>query len=115
MGITDAENRSSKKRESGYIRDIESDTRIMGSTTSDGFKPGNDQVRASRENSQQTDTFSSGECTDERISGKIVRQLIKETERQLAYYKTQADELETRLQELQQLTEELQEENKTQT
>ncbi|WP_414544301.1 hypothetical protein [Nostoc sp. CCY0012] len=107
MGITDAENRSSKKRESGDIRNSQSNTRIMGSTSPDGCQSGNDKIRISGENRQQTNTFGFGEGTENRISGKIVRQLIKETERQLAYHKIQASELETRLNELHELTEDL--------
>jgi hypothetical protein len=113
MEIKNAKNRSSEKRESGHIRDSEGHTRIMGSTAPDGSEFGNDQIRVSGENSQQANSLVSGAGTNGGIPGKIVSQLIKETERQLAYHRTQASELETRLHELHQLTEELHQDDKT--
>lgn len=113
MGIKNAKDRSSKKRQSSDIRNFESNTRIVGVTSTISPESRNDQIGVSGENSQQTNTFSSRKRSSSGITGKIVRQLIEETERQLAYYKTQATELEARLQELYELSEDLEQQEKT--
>lgn len=112
MEVKNAKNRSAQKRESSDIRDSESDTRIMGGTSTVSTGSRNDQIGVSRENSEPTDTIGSREWSNVGITGKIVGQLIKETERQLAYYRTQVNELETRLQELHELTATLPQEHK---
>ncbi|MEH2164553.1 MAG: hypothetical protein V7K38_26755 [Nostoc sp.] len=85
----------------------------MGSTSTISGEHGNDKIGVSRESGQQRDTASTGERSSNGITGEIVRQLIQETERQLAYYKTQASELEARLQELHQLDEAFSQDQKT--
>jgi hypothetical protein len=113
MGIKNGENRPSKKRESRNIGDIESKPGIMGSTSTISRESWNDKIRACGESGQQADTPSLGERSSNGVTGEIVRQLIQETERQLAYYKTQASELEVRLQELHQLDKDFSQDEKT--
>jgi hypothetical protein len=103
MGIEYGKNRPSKKRESGHIRDSESNAGIMGSTSTISREFGDDKIGVSGESGQQRDTASAGKRSSNGVTGEIVRQLIQETERQLAYHKNQASELEIRLQELHQL------------
>ncbi len=113
MGMGNGKNRPSEKRESRDIRDFESNPGIMGSTSTISREPGNDKIRVSGESGQQGDTASTGERSSNGVTGEIVRQLIQETERQLAYYKTQASELEIRLQELHQLDKDFSQDEKT--
>lgn len=113
MGIKNGENRTSEDRESRDIGDFESNPGILGSTSTAGRKFGHDTIGISREGSQQTNTARLRERSSNGITGEILRQLIEETERQLAYYKTQVSELDTRLQELHQLTEHLHQDEKS--
>nr|WP_017652306.1 hypothetical protein [Fortiea contorta] len=115
MRTENAKNRSPKNREGGDIGDFEGKSGVVGVSSEASRKSWNDEIGISGENSRQEDTPSAREQSSSGINGKIVRQLIKETERQLAYYKDQTTELETRLQELLQLNQDLeQDETKNQ-
>jgi hypothetical protein len=114
MGRQYGKNRPSEKRESGHIRDFESDSGIMGSTSTISRESRNDEIRVSGESGQQADTASTGKRSSNGVTGEIVRQLIQETERQLAYHKTQTSELEIRLQELHQLDKDFSQDEKNQ-
>lgn len=107
MELKNGKNRSPKIRESSNIGNLEGNAGILGVTSTISPNSGNDQIRVSGEGSQQRNTASSRERSSVGITGEIVSQLIQETERQLAYYKTQTSELEARLQELHELNEDL--------
>ncbi|MBW4642934.1 MAG: hypothetical protein KME23_08050 [Goleter apudmare HA4340-LM2] len=106
MRSDNAKNRSPKNRESSDISDVKGNSGIMGATATISVESGNDQIRTGTKDSKQRDTVSSRKWSSNGVTGKIIGQLIGETERQLAYHKTQVNELETRLQELHQLAEE---------
>ena len=80
-------------------------TRSVGTLSPPSFKARNDSIRVSRENRDQpnTTTISIGEGD----AGGIARQLIEETKKQLAYHRNQVSDLESRIQELEQFTEDL--------
>jgi len=78
----------------------------VGTISTPSSRTRDDSFGTSRTNSNQsnTSTFNSREGS----SGGIARQLIDETEKQLAYHKRQVCELEARLNELHQFNEGLQ-------
>lgn len=103
MRANDGKNRSSQVRESSNIGDAATNPRIMGVASTISLEHGNDEIRSGGEDSERRNTFSSRGQSNEGISGKIVGRLINETEKQLAYHKSQTSELEARLEELRQL------------
>ncbi len=97
-----------KVREKRKNGELDSITSRMGTLSSKGAKARDDSIGTSGTNSNQSNTLviSTGEGT----SGGIARQLIEETRKQLAYHKVQVSELESRLQELEEFTQDLEEE-----
>lgn len=77
-------------------------TRGVGTLSSPSAKTRDDPFGTRRTNSDQsgTLTFDTGAGTP----GGIARQLLDEARKQLAYHKAQVNELETRIQELEDFT-----------
>jgi hypothetical protein len=103
MRLNDGKNRPPEIRQSSNISNVETESRVLGVTSTISIEPGNDKIRFGGEDSERRDTFSTREQSSNEISGKIASQLINETEKQIAYHKNQASELEARLEELHQL------------
>ena len=80
-------------------------TRSVGTLSPPSSKARNDSIRIGRENSDQSNTLTIS--IGEGDAGGIARQLIEETKKQLAYHKNQVSDLESRIQELEQFTEDL--------
>ncbi|AFZ59391.1 hypothetical protein H6G54_00750 [Anabaena cylindrica FACHB-243] len=97
-----AQERERRNNNFGYVKGVPG---ILGTpeTTCTGI--GTHQVGTGRENSHRTDTSILGGESIEGISGKLVGQLIDETEKQLAYYDQQSQLLRVRLQELREISE----------
>jgi hypothetical protein len=62
----------------------------MGAVSTASAKHGSYEVGASGENSNESNTVVTGEGASTGISGKLVRQLVNENEKQLAYHEQQA-------------------------
>jgi hypothetical protein len=105
MEIKNGENRSSKVWQRSERSELESESRSVGTFPAVSAEYGSYQVRTGREDSNKSDTFISGEQSIGEISGKIISQLINETEKQLAYHEEQAEVLRERIQELKQFSE----------
>ncbi len=84
---------------------LKSQPGCVGTFSRIGAGLGTHQVGTGRENSYGTDTSILRGQSIERLAGKLVGQLINETEKQLAYHDQQSQLLKSRLQELQQLSE----------
>ena len=84
---------------------LNSVTGSVGAVSTFSARPRDDTISIGRANGNEetTATLDSGD----RNSGGMARQLITQVERQLAYHKEQVSELETRLNQLNQFTEEL--------
>ena len=80
-------------------------TRSVGTLSPPSSQVRNDSLRVSRDDSNQSNTLTIGIGAGN--AGGIARQLIEETQKQLAYHRTQVSELENRIHELQQFTEDL--------
>lgn len=78
----------------------ESESRSMGTFRSASEEHGSYQVGTSGENSRESYFVGTGEQPGQTISGKIISQLVEETEKQLAYYEQQSEILRERLTEL---------------
>ncbi|OUL33120.1 hypothetical protein BV372_17390 [Nostoc sp. T09] len=108
-----ANGRKTKVRQKCKNGELNSITRGVGTLSPKSAKTRNDSLGVSRIDSNESDPITIG--TGEGIDGGIARQLIEETRKQLAYHKTQVAELEVRLHELEQLTEDLAEDKKNST
>lgn len=84
----------------------------LGFVSSDGSRDGTYEITASRENSNESNTFVEGQRSLNGIPGKIVSQLIYENEKQLAYHEQQAQLIKDRIEELKQIPESLTENHK---
>ncbi len=91
-----------QERENGEPNGI---TRSMGTLSPPSSQARDDPFRIGREDSNQSNTLTIGIGAGN--AGGIARQLIEETKKQLAYHKTQVSDLEARIQELEQFTEDL--------
>jgi hypothetical protein len=100
MDINDGKSRSSEVRESDDIGNLEGRSRRVGTFQGSSAKDGTDQIATSGEDSYKSNISATGEQSDTSIAGKIIRQLVDETEKQLAYHKSQVETLESRLEEL---------------
>jgi hypothetical protein len=80
-------------------------TRGLGTLSPPSSRARDDSLRIGREDSYQSNTLTIGIGAGN--AGGIARQLIEETKKQLAYHKTQVSDLEARIQELEQFTEDL--------
>jgi hypothetical protein len=103
MENLDGTNGTPEDRENSYIRNFEDRSDSLGKVARNGSRNEHDKIRVGGENRDKTDTTISRECTNVGLSGKIVGQLIDETEEQLAYYRKQVEELEDRLGHLRQI------------
>ncbi len=105
MKVKDGKNGTTEDEGRSERRKPKSEPRSLGDVSNSSGEYGTYSVSAFGGNSYEQNTFIAGERTDERIAGKLVRQLIEETEKQLAYYEQQADALRKRLQELKKVSE----------
>ena len=103
MKLKNDKNRTPEIRQGGDISHAEIKSRLLGITSRISHEYGNDSIGLSGEDSQSGDTFSTRGTPGDEIPGKILSQLIGETEKQLIYHREQANELEARLEELRQL------------
>lgn len=103
MEVKNAKNRSSKVGKGSKRSQSEGQSRSLGAFSTASTSDGIDQIGISREDSNESDTFVSGKQPDGSIPGKIISQLVDETEKQLAYHEQQAEILRERLKELKQI------------
>ncbi|WP_017652556.1 hypothetical protein [Fortiea contorta] len=103
MVMKNAKNRPPKFRENSHIGNVESDSRILGDAATASPEHGSYQIAVDGKNSDEGDSDTSGSSSNNSIPGKIVSQLIGETEKQLAYHEQQAELLRSRLQELKEI------------
>ena len=104
MEVKHGENGTSEDRKNSNIGNLEGQSRSLGAFSSSSSEHGHDEVRASRENSQQGNSAATERQSLNGITGKIAGQLITETEKQLAYHEQQVEVLKDRLKELKDFT-----------
>lgn len=100
MEAKNAKQRSSKVGKGSQRSKLESEPRSVGTVSRPSAESGTYQVGASRKDSNESNTLISGEQSIDSIPGKIIGQLVDETEKQLAYHEQQAEVLRERLREL---------------
>jgi hypothetical protein len=103
MEIKNGKQRSSEIRQGSQRGKFESESRSMGTFQSVSTEHGSYPVATAREDRDKANTSRRKPING--ISGKIVSQLIEETEKQLAYHEQQAEVLRERLKELKQVSE----------
>lgn len=103
MVLNNAKNRTPKLRKNSYLWNPESYSRILEDASRVSTEYGTNQITANGEDSDERDPNPSRSSSKNGISGKIVSQLIEETEKQLAYHEQQAELFKERLQELNQI------------
>jgi hypothetical protein len=100
MESKNGKNGSSKFRQGSQGSQLESESRSVGAFSAASSQHGSYPIATLRADSDKPNTVVTGEQSIGELSGKLVSQLIDETEKQLAYYEQQADVLRERLQEL---------------
>jgi len=103
MEVKNAKQRSSKVGKASKRSKSESEPRSLGTVSRPSAEFGANQVGVSREDSNESDSFVGREQPVGTISGKVIKQLVDETEKQLAYHEQQAEVLRERLKELKQI------------
>ena len=81
----------------------------LGTIPESSFKHESYEVRVSRENSNESNNLVAGERALDGVGGKLVRQLVNETEKQLAYHQQQSEYHEQQAELLKQRLEDLKE------
>ncbi|MEH1801395.1 MAG: hypothetical protein V7K64_27000 [Nostoc sp.] len=109
MTIKNGKQRSSEVRQGCEGSQFEGEPRSLGAFSCISGESWTYSLPAVREDCNESNTVIPGEWTVSGISGKLVSQLVNETEKQLAYYEQQAEILRERLKELKQIPETLEE------
>ncbi|MDZ8135137.1 MAG: hypothetical protein RM049_07510 [Nostoc sp. DedQUE04] len=104
MEIKNGRKRSSEVRQRNKGSQFESQSRSMGTLSETSAEPGTYSLGTSGEDSNKRDSHTSRSFTNNSIPGKIISQLVDETEKQLAYHEEQAEILRDRLKELKEVT-----------
>ncbi|MBG1240991.1 hypothetical protein [Nostoc sp. NZL] len=113
MESKNGKNGSSKFRQGSEGSQLEGESRSVGAFSAASSEHGSYQIATLGADSYKSDTFVTGQQSIGEFSGKLVSQLIDETEKQLAYYEQQAEVLRDRLKELKQIPESLTDVNHT--
>jgi hypothetical protein len=100
MVVNNGKNRTPKIGQGDDIRNAESRPERMGIFPIVSQRHGTYEVSVSGNDSNEADTVISRGERYKGISGKLIGQLIEETQKQLAYHRTQTEVLEERLCEL---------------
>nr|WP_242037847.1 hypothetical protein [Tolypothrix sp. FACHB-123] len=100
MTVQHGQQRSSEIRARSEGCKPESQSRSMGAFRPASEEHGTYQVGTSGENSGESNPISTGQQSGEAVAGKVLSQLIDETEKQLAYHEQQAEILRERRNEL---------------
>ncbi|WP_100901169.1 hypothetical protein [Nostoc flagelliforme] len=109
MTIKNGKQRPSEVRQRCEGSEFEGEPRSLGTFSGFSGESGTYSFSVARENCDQPNTAISRKWSISEISGKLIGQLIDETEKQLAYYEQQAEILRERLEELKQIPESLKE------
>jgi len=105
MTLDNKDGWTTKIRKERENRESNGVPRSLGTLSPPSSKTRDDPFRIGREDSHQSNTLTIGIGAGN--AGGIARQLIEETKKQLAYHKAQVSDLEVRIQELEQFTEDL--------
>jgi hypothetical protein len=105
MGLKHDEFGTSKVGEGDDIGNVADKSGCLGKLPDASSEFRIDSLSTSRTFGHEPNTVGIGNEPTARVTGKIARQLIEETEKQLAYHKEQVEVLERRLQELNQIPE----------
>ncbi|MBE9201504.1 MULTISPECIES: hypothetical protein [unclassified Nodularia (in: cyanobacteria)] len=84
---------------------LESKPGCLGTFSAISPEHGTYQIRAGREDSNKSDIAILGGESIQRITGKLISQLITEADKQLAYHEQQAGFLRERIEELKHISE----------
>ncbi|BAY74166.1 hypothetical protein NIES25_05760 [Nostoc linckia NIES-25] len=103
MEIKNGRKRSSKVRQGDERSQSKSQSGSVGTVSDIGAEHGTYPIRTSGEDSNERDSNTSRSFANNTIPGKIISQLVEETEKQLAYHEQQAEILRNRLRELKQV------------
>ncbi|MEH2379173.1 MAG: hypothetical protein V7K27_09855 [Nostoc sp.] len=103
MESKNGKNRTTEIRQGSYRSQPEGTPRSMGTLSGTSAGYGTYQIPTFREDCDESDTLVAGQQSASEIAGKLVSQLVEETEKQLAYYEQQSELLRIRLKELKQI------------
>ncbi|MEH2390034.1 MAG: hypothetical protein V7K14_30575 [Nostoc sp.] len=103
MESKNGKNRTTEIRQGSYRSQPEGTPRSMGTLSGPSTGYGTYQIPAFGEDRDKSDTLVAGQQSVSEIAGKLVSQLVEETEKQLAYYEQQSELLRNRLKELKQI------------
>lgn len=107
MGALNAKQRSPEIWQRSEGSKLEGQSCGMGGASSDSSRIGFDSLKPGRQDWVQGNIPVSTGLQNKGISGKIISQLVDETQKQLAYYEAQTEIQRQRLQELKQLAEDI--------
>jgi hypothetical protein len=107
MAIKNGKNRTTKVGQGHKGGKPESQPRSMGDVPAPSAKHGTYQIGVGGKDSNESNTVVTGEQSSVEIGGKLIRQLVNENERQLAYHKQQAEYHEQQAELLKQRIEDL--------
>lgn len=100
MGVPNAKDGKTKKQQGLDFCNSKVRSGCVGKVEDFSSGDGDEQIFSSRENSQRRHSSISPSRTNETVSGKTINALIEETERQLKYHREQVETLESRLKDL---------------
>ncbi|MEH2337598.1 hypothetical protein [Nostoc sp.] len=100
MEINNGRKRPSKVGQRDKGSESKGQSRSVGSLSEVGTEHGAFPLRTSGEDSDERDSYTSRSFSNNTIPGKIISQLVEETEKQLAYHEQQAEILRNQLREL---------------
>ncbi|MEH2414469.1 hypothetical protein [Nostoc sp.] len=103
MESKNGKNRTTEIRQGSHRSKPEGTPRSMGTLSGTSAGYGTYQIPTFGENSDESDTLVAGQQSVSEVAGKLVSQLVEETEKQLAYYEQQSELLRNRLKELKQI------------
>ncbi|WP_445629065.1 hypothetical protein [Nostoc sp. DSM 114167] len=104
MEIKNGRKRSSEVRQRDQRSQFKSQPRSLGTLSETSAEHGAYSLGTSGEDSNKRDSHTSRSFTNSSIPGKIISQLVDETEKQLAYHEEQAEILRNRLKELKEVS-----------
>ncbi len=107
MESKNGKNRSSEVGQGSQRSQPQGESRSLGTLSGFSANYGSYQIATLREDSDKSDTAVTREQSISEVTGKLVSQLIDETEKQLAYYEQQSELLRERLKELKHLPDSL--------
>ncbi|MEH1992359.1 hypothetical protein [Nostoc sp.] len=111
MEQINGKNRSSQPSQKSQNSQLKVRDGSLGIISGNSSEYGFNQIAVSREDSSEPNILIVGQWSNNGIPGKIISQLIEENEKQLAYHEQQAELIKSRIKQLKDIPESLQDIN----